>query len=263
MAKRRSKLELVYDEFENLGNVKTQKCTPSPKSFSPLSLVSIKAQTEPQAEFLEAFYNQVPVIFQAGSAGVGKSFFSIYAALTEIYHKDSPYDKLVLVRSAVQTRQIGFLKGTEEEKNESYEAIYEGMFDDMHVYKSNNYKNLKELGKLEFHNTSFLRGRTFDHSIIVVDESSNLSYHELYTIMTRLGKFSKIVFCGDYKQSDLKGSEKNGFNEFLEVINHMPKEMAKVIYYRPEHILRSDVVKEFIIADEKVSDLKKIREKSK
>lgn len=247
MAKKRSNLKLVYEE-----TVVPHKSLPSPKSFSPQSLVNIKAETEPQAQFFDSFFRNTDIIFQAGSPGTGKTLVAIYGALMQVYDKDTPYDRLILVRSAVQSRQIGFLKGTEEEKNEAYEAIYEGMFDEIHRYKSNNYKNLKELGKVEFYNTSFLRGRTFDRAIICADESQNLSYSELYTIMSRVGVHSKIVFCGDYKQADLKGNEKEGFHKFLKVLETMPEGMTDIITYRPEHILRSDVVKAFIMAEEKL-----------
>lgn len=179
---------------------------------------------------------------------------AIYAALREVYDNDTPYDRLIIVRSAVQSRSIGFLKGTEEEKNESYENIYESMFDDIHKNNKNNYKTLKEKGKVEFHNTSFLRGRTFDRTIALVEEAQNLNYGELYTITTRIGVHSKIIFSGDYKQTDLKGNEKEGFLRFIRVLESMPEAMRKIIYYKPEHIVRSDVVKAFIMADENLKD---------
>jgi len=160
----------------------------------------------------------------------------------------------VIIRSAVQARDIGFLKGTEEEKNEAYEAPYVALCDELLKYKTNNYTNLKEKNLIEFENTSFLRGQTFNNTIVIADEIQSMSYHELSTICTRLGYNSRLILCGDMKQNDLhKKGDVSGLPRFLRVLERMSCVSAQQIEYRPEHIVRSGIVKEFLIAEDLIS----------
>lgn len=243
MAKARKKLELV-------GTAEEHKAFAG-KDFSPHHLVALQPKTFPQEQFIQSYYEQVPVILQVGSAGTGKTALALYCALSEVLDKSTVYDKIVIIRSAVQARDIGFLKGTEDEKNEVYESPYKALCDELLTFKSNNYDNLKAKHLLEFHNTSFLRGLTFDDSIIIVDEFQSMTYHELSTIITRVGINSRIVFAGDFKQNDLhKRNDKSGFSQFMEVIDRMPSETVDVITYRPQDIIRSGIVKDFLMAEE-------------
>ena len=157
----------------------------------------------------------------------------------------------MIVRSAVQARDIGFLKGDETEKNKVYEAPYRALCDELLTFKSNNYENLKAKHLVEFCNTSFLRGITLDDTIVIVDEAQSMTYHELSTIMTRVGVNSRIIFCADLKQNDLhKRGDKTGLPKLLEVIEKMPSNLIDVIEYRPDDIVRSGIVKEFLLAEE-------------
>lgn len=182
---------------------------------------------------------------------------AIYCALSEAFSKETVYDKVVVIRSSVQARDIGFLPGGVDDpdgKNAVYEAPYKALCDELMVFKSNNYDNLKAKHMLEFHNTSFLRGLTFDDSIIIVDEFQSMNYHELSTIITRMGINSRIIFCGDFKQSDLhKKGDISGFHEFMKVVEKMPSELVDVVTYTPEDIIRSGICKEFLLAEEKLS----------
>lgn len=247
MAKAKRKLELIdatADEHKAFAG----------KNFSPHHLVTLQPKTFPQEQFIQSYYEQIPVLFQVGSAGTGKTALALYCALSEVLDKGTVYDKIVMVRSAVQARDIGFLKGTEEEKNEVYEAPYKALCDELLTFKSNNYDNLKSKNLLEFHNTSFLRGLTFDDSIIIVDEFQSMTYHELSTVLTRTGINSRIIFCGDFRQNDLhRRGDKSGFSQFMEVIDRMPSETVDVITYRPQDIIRSGIAKEFLIAEESLA----------
>lgn len=246
MAKRKAKYELIDSEASKQGKVVGN-------IFSTKCLTTFIPKTYPQEQFFKAVSNDVEVIMQMGSAGTGKTACAIYAALTDVFDNSTPYDKIIIIRSAVQARDIGFLKGDEDEKNEVYEAVYKSLCDELICYKSNNYDNLKAKHMIEFHNTSFLRGKTFDDTIIIVDECASMTYHELSTCVTRVGINSKIIFCGDHKQNDLhKKGDLSGLKEFLHVLEEMPSNMVEVVNYMPSDIIRGGICKEFLLAEERI-----------
>lgn len=199
-------------------------------------------------------WNKYPIHVLHGVAGTGKSFISVYKALNDVLNTHNRYKRLVLLRSAVSARDIGHLPGDENEKAAVYELPYEEI---CHILfgKRDAYQRLKEQHKIQFGLTSFLRGITFDDSIVIIDEIQNMSYVELYTVMTRIGENSKVVFCGDYRQTDLKGS---GLQKFLNVLDCM----RSVCHYEfsVDDIVRSAIVKEFIVACNNYEDNKLIAE---
>ncbi len=187
-----------------------------------------------------------------GSAGTGKTFIGIYLALQEILDERSPYEKLYIVRSLVPTREIGFLPGDHEDKSELYQIPYQNMVRYMFEMPDDAsfemlYSNLKAQGTIDFWSTSFIRGTTFDNSILIVDEFQNLNFHELDSIITRVGENSKIMFCGDATQTDLtKTNERNGIVDFMKILQNMPS--FDTIEFNAEDICRSGLVKEYIIS---------------
>ena len=189
--------------------------------------------------------------FLFGSAGTGKTFISLYLALNDVFDLKKPYDKVVLVRSLIPTREIGFLPGDEEDKAALYQVPYQNMvqfmFEMPNEQSFNNlYDRLKGQGTLFFLSTSFLRGLTFDNSIIIVDECQNLNFHELDTIITRVGQDSKIIFCGDFDQTDLlKQNEKNGLHDFLRILEEM--EEFNATEFTLGAIVRSGFVRSYLI----------------
>lgn len=221
------------------------------KKLNPKDLISLTPLNEKQSQFFEAMYTQTPVIFQTGCAGTGKSMLALYAALSEVLEPSSPYDKVVIVRSAVQSRDIGFTPGDESEKAAVYELPYKGIVGEIFKYSGNQYENLKALGHLEFVTTSFMRGVTYNRAIVIYDELQNSNYVELATAITRMGHNSKIVFCGDFRQNDLAGKrgEKSGFEDFKAVVNQMPYGMVKFIDYGIDDVVRSGIAREFIRAE--------------
>jgi phosphate starvation-inducible protein PhoH len=109
------------------------------------------------------------------------------------------------------------------------------------------YGNLKAQGTISFWSTSFIRGTTLDNAIIIVDEFQNLNYHELDSIITRIGQNSKIMFCGDATQTDLlKTNEKNGVIDFMKILRIMPS--VDIVEFGVEDIVRSGLVKEYLLA---------------
>jgi len=187
-----------------------------------------------------------------GCAGTGKTFITLYNALRDVLDQETPYEKIYIVRSLVATREIGFLPGDHEDKSTLYQIPYKSMVKYMFQMPSEAdfemlYGNLKAQDTIDFWSTSFIRGTTFDKSIIIVDEYQNLNYHELDSIMTRVGQDSKIMFCGDASQSDLvKTNERNGIMDFMRILRLMPS--VDVVEFGVEDIVRSGLVKEYIIA---------------
>ena len=162
-----------------------------------------------------------------------------------------PYDKVVLVRSLIPTREIGFLPGDEEDKAALYQVPYRNMvqfiFEMQNEQEFNNlYDKLKGQGTLYFLSTSFLRGLTFDNAVIIVDECQNMNFHELDTIITRVGQDSRIIFCGDFDQTDLvKQNERNGLHDFLRILEEM--EEFHCLEFTIGDIVRSGFVRSYLI----------------
>jgi len=189
--------------------------------------------------------------FLFGAAGTGKTFVSLYLALKDVLDLKTKFEKVVLVRSLIPTRDIGFLPGDEEDKAALYQVPYQNMVQFMFEMPNEQqfntlYDRLKGQGTLFFLSTSFLRGLTFDNSIIIVDECQNLNFHELDTIITRVGQDSKIIFCGDFDQTDLiKRGEKNGLHDFLRILNEM--EEFNCLEFTLGDIVRSGFVRSYLI----------------
>ena len=187
-----------------------------------------------------------------GAAGTGKTFVTLYNAIKDVLDDSTPYEQIYIVRSLVATREIGFLPGDYEDKSDIYQVPYKHMVKYMFQMPSDAdfemlYGNLKSQDTIKFWSTSFLRGTTLDHSIILVDEFQNLNFHELDSIITRVGENSKIMFCGDATQSDLvKTNDRNGIVDFMNVLRKMPS--FDIIEFGIDDIVRSGLVKEYIVA---------------
>ena len=180
-----------------------------------------------------------------GIAGTGKSFIACYLAMNEIMSDPSPYKKVVIIRSAVATRDIGFMPGKSGEKTKVYEAPYYAIFSEL-FGRSDAYEYMKSKNIVEFMPTSFIRGITLNDCIVIVDEIANMTGHELDSVMTRIGKNCKIIFCGDFRQSDFtRDSDKTGMFHFLSIIQKMKQFVF--IDFKSEDIVRSSVVKAYII----------------
>lgn len=182
-----------------------------------------------------------------GYAGTGKSFISLYLALNEILNPASIYEKVVILRSVVPSRDMGFLPGSVKEKARVYEAPYKAICDNL-FGRGDGYDILKMKGLIDFETTSYLRGMTFERTIVIVDEMQNMNYGELDTVMTRIGDYSKIIFCGDFRQTDLtKNTDKVGLVKFINIIRKMNNRFAYVEFDKQD-IVRSSLVRDYIIA---------------
>ena len=229
----------------------TTKQTRRKKPLSASYLVDIIPITDNQ-KILFKSYDEGKHLIAYGAAGTGKTFVTLYNAIKDVLDETTPYEKIYIVRSLVATREIGFLPGDYEDKSDIYQVPYKHMVKYMFQMSSDAdfemlYGNLKSQDSINFWSTSFLRGTTLDNAIVIVDEFQNLNFHELDSIMTRVGQDSKIMFCGDATQSDLvKTNDRNGIVDFMNILRKMPS--FDIIEFEINDIVRSGLVKEYIIA---------------
>lgn len=222
---------------------------PKKKKWSIHDLKTIKPLTPAQEDMFHAWINKDHIAAH-GSAGTGKTFIGLYLALNDLLHFRQ--NKIIIVRSAVPTRDVGFLPGDLDDKVQYYETPYHDIFHEL-VGRKSTYKDMKDAGLVEFMTTSYIRGLTWDNAIIVIDEGENLTWHEINSIMTRVGDNTRVIFTGDLVQSDLDGSNKNGksgMNLFLNVIDNINSFVS--IRFNKHDIVRSDFVKSWIVAAEDV-----------
>lgn len=229
----------------------TFKNRKKPQKISLEQMVELQPLTENQEKFFD-LYDSGKCMVAYGYQGTGKTFLTLYKALEEVLDPTTPYDKVLIVRSMVPTREIGFLPGSLDDKQSEYERPYKYMIKKLFELNTEEeyellYGALKNQKSLYFLSTSFIRGETFDDCIIIVDEFQNLSAHESSSIITRVGENAKIMFCGDAAQSDLvKLSEKSGILDFIRILKRMNS--IDFVEFGIDDIVRSSLVKEFIVA---------------
>tara|TARA_B100000519_G_scaffold189824_1_gene188692 strand:+ start:2167 stop:2922 length:756 start_codon:yes stop_codon:yes gene_type:complete len=224
-------LYLVKDKHDNIGKQ------------AGLKLNEIHPKTKAQSDTFDS-YNENYNLMLHGCAGTGKTFISMYLALSEVFKK-SPYKSVTVVRSAVPTREIGFLPGGLHQKLEVYEMPYRSIITELYG-RGDAFDVLKHKDVLNFISTSYIRGLTLKRTIVIVDECENLNFHELDSIITRIGSDCKILFCGDFKQSDFRNvNEKQGMHNFMEILSGMRS--FNTVKFTQNDIVRSNMVREYII----------------
>ena len=239
------------NDIQPIGVGLTAKQMKRKKPLSSDYLIDIDPLTENQKRLFASYADDKHIVAY-GCAGTGKTFITLYNALQDVLDERTSYEKVYIVRSLVATREIGFLPGSHDDKADIYQIPYKNMVKYMFQMPSDAdfemlYGNLKSQETIKFWSTSFLRGTTLDNAIVIVDEFQNLTFHELDSIITRVGENSKIMFCGDATQSDLiKTNDRNGIIDFMKILRSMPS--FDVIEFGVDDIVRSGLVKEYILA---------------
>ena len=222
------------------------------KPIDKTYMSDINPLTENQKAVFKAYKEGKNVLLH-GAAGTGKTFITLYLALQEVLDVSTPYDKIVIVRSLVPTREIGFLPGDHEDKSYLYQIPYKNMVRYMFSMPDDNsfemlYDNLRAQDTIDFWSTSFIRGVTLDSTIVIVDEFSNLNFHELDSMITRIGEDSKIMFCGDVNQTDLtREKETSGISDFIKIVENM-KDVFTCVEFGIDDIVRSGLVRSYLIS---------------
>ncbi len=239
------------NDYQPIGAGLTAKQVKRKKPINSELLLNIEPLTENQRN-LFTLYDEGRHLVAHGVAGSGKTFLCLFKALQDVLNEHTPYEKIYIVRSLVPTREIGFLPGSHEDKSSLYQIPYKNMVKYMFQMPSDAdfemlYGNLKSQETISFWSTSFIRGTTLDNCIIIVDELENLNFHELDSIITRVGENTKILFCGDASQSDLvRLNEKNGVIDFMKIIRAMPS--FGIVEFGVDDVIRSGLIKEYLIA---------------
>ena len=239
------------NDYQPIGAGLTSKQVKRKKPINSELLLNIEPLTENQRN-LFTLYDEGKHLVAHGVAGSGKTFLCLFKALQDVLNEYTPYEKIYIVRSLVPTREIGFLPGSHEDKSSLYQIPYKNMVKYMFQMPSDAdfemlYGNLKSQETISFWSTSFIRGTTLDNCIIIVDELENLNFHELDSIITRVGENTKILFCGDASQSDLvRLNEKNGVIDFMKIIRSMPS--FGIVEFGVDDVIRSGLIKEYLIA---------------
>ena len=246
MPKRKSNLQLIQDS-------ETQRSPNTSLKMRIDDLITVDAMTETQGQFFSQYQSGGTAMVLHGCAGTGKTFIALYKALEEVLNKGGFYKKVIIVRSAVPSREIGHLPGDEKDKSEVYMAPYVTMCEELFPTKQQAFQRLVEQKHLDFMITSFVRGLTLDNAIVIVDECQNMNDMELNSIMTRIGVGSKIVFCGDFRQTDLyKRGDMSGLQKFMVIAENMPS--FHTFEFDTDDIVRSDLVREYLLARMKYED---------
>jgi predicted ribonuclease YlaK len=210
-------------------------------------LAEIEPITKNQQKTFDCWERDYNLVL-SGSAGTGKTFMAMFLALEEVLTRDTPYDKVIIVRSIVPTRDIGFLPGDEEEKKDAYTGPYKGICTEL-FKDPDAWLKLKNFGNVDFVSTSFIRGVTLDNAIVIVDEMQNLNFHELDTVITRVGENCRFIMCGDYYQSDFdKEKDRNGIMHFMQIVEQLKR--FQVVEFTWEDIVRSGFVRDYIMTKE-------------
>ena len=246
----RRNADIAFLNQININNTKAMEEGPIKKKWTLHDLGNIRALTPTQEDLFHAWYNDKHLC-ASGTAGTGKTFLAMYLAFQTILDNRCNSDHIIIVRSNVSTREVGHLPGTIDEKMSLYEAPYRDICAEL-FGKSSTYDDMKFAGLITFMPTSFIRGLTWNNGIVIIEEGQNLNFHEINSIMTRVGHNTRVIFTGDVPQSDLAhtGKDKSGMQHYVDVVKNM--DAFAVLRFTPQDIVRSEFVKSWIMATEQL-----------
>lgn len=256
MGKRAKKYDGKKFEIDKLtraleANGSAQREGPKRKKWTEHDIQAIKPMTATQEEMFHAWYNGFNIC-ASGSAGTGKTFLALYLALQSILERGEQ-NRIIIVRSIVPTREVGFLPGNLEEKVEQYEIPYQDICHEL-VGRPSTYNDMKDAGVIEFIPTSFVRGLTWDNAVIIVDEAQNMSFHEIDSVITRIGQNTRVIVTGDTRQTDLIETKKGGPGSGMKILINVVKKMKEFssMEFTVHDIVRSELVKAWIMATQDI-----------
>jgi phosphate starvation-inducible protein PhoH len=207
------------------------------------SLKQVQPLTKNQTKTFEE-YDKGNHLVLAGSAGTGKSFLALYLSLKDVLAAGSYYERIVIIRSAVPSRDLGFVPGTLEEKAKIYQEPYMNIVNEL-VGRGDAWHFLYNKEILEFQTTSFLRGLTFRDCIIIFDEFQSATFHEIDSVLTRVGENCRFILCGDFAQNDLNNKkEKSGFIDAVRILDKIDD--ISHIQFGIDDIVRSGFVRRYL-----------------
>lgn len=249
-AQSRQQEQITFLNNVNINNTRAIEEGPIKKKWSEHDLKCIKPLTPAQEDMFHAFFNGKHICAH-GTAGTGKTFLALYLAFREVLDKRCYSDHIIIVRSNVSTRKMGHLPGKVDEKMAEFEVGYRTMCAEL-FGRFTTYDDMKSVGLITFISTSFIRSLTWNNAVVIVEEGQNLNFHEINSIMTRIGKNTTVIVTGDKTQTDLTDkNEIRGISLFLEIIKEMKH--FETIQFNKHDIVRSEFVKSWIIATEQIT----------
>lgn len=260
MAKKKSRNRKISEyEFTTLSDIAFNNCAarhygPERKHWTTHDLISLRPLTENQRLAYEAYFQGDNLVMH-GSAGTGKTFNAVYLAMTDVLNKEHPAERVIIIRSAVPSREQGHLPGTLDEKNAEYEHVYSDILHEL-CGKASTYENMKKRGIVQFKTTGFLRGLTWNDSVVIVEEAQNMTFHEIDTIMTRVGSNTRLIMTGDSIQCDLTSPKHgvSGFDHAIRVCEMLDD--VTCIKFTPTDNVRSGFSKRWLLATEQLATQK-------
>ncbi|QIG65753.1 PhoH-like protein [Ochrobactrum phage vB_OspM_OC] len=228
-------------KLEQKAKARAERNKTTTVALDNLDVKDIKPITRSQSKAFTLFQKENKNLALLGCAGTGKTFLASYLALQKLMDKSAGINKIIIVRSAVQSRDMGFTPGSVGEKEEPYKQIYRNIFGEV-MGGGDAFALLEKKGYIEFMSTSFLRGLTFNDAIIIFDEIQNCNFTEISTVISRLGQNSRIILAGDFRQTDLiKKNDQSGFQDFVKIAGKMQE--FGIVDFQPEDIVRSGFVR--------------------
>lgn len=212
--------------------------------------IDVKCLNHKQKE-LKKSIEENEITISVGVAGTGKTYISLITAL-HLLKTDPRYRKIVLIKSVttIKGEELGFLPGTLQEKMEPYMWSYIGNLNKIFGDRETSTK-LMESGMITIEPIAYIRGNTLDNSIIVIDETQNIDHHTFKTIITRIGKNSKMIFLGDVEQIDRKSKDScldSVFNKFRNI------DFIGTVEFGPDDCVRNPIIPKILnILDKKVA----------
>lgn len=223
------------------------------KSWTERDCKDIVPLTDRQDDAFRSWYQRADShLALLGSAGVGKTLLACYLGINEVLNPKTPQKQLIIVRAANATKEIGFLPGTKEEKEEIFQLPYFDVFRFL-FNRAATYRDMCDAGVIKFTTTSHIRGLTFENAIVIFDEIQSASRHDIDSLATRLGDDSRLIMIGDGYQNDLhskRGTEVSGFDYAVGMMHKIDD--FDVIQFTHDDIVRSGFVKKWIIESERI-----------